>query len=283
MGNETVGANSSVDKSALTRVSDAELLARTEWLAGAERAAVCDLVLHVAEIDRRRAVMKRGYASTFHYCVKRLRYSEGAAYRLIRAARAVRRMPPIEIHLRVGSLSLEAVALLHAHLEEPDVSALLLQCANKTTRAIEALLARRRGAPVIRDSVRHVGVEQKATPPSSALGSREPLLLAAKTVEPSIAVSRPAVEAPVLQPAFQPPPPEAQPRSLIRVSFAVGETFLSRLRRAQDVLRHKYPDGCLEHVIGDALEALLDRKDMDRIVARRLKAAAARRARPPRG
>ncbi len=50
----------------------------------------------------------------------------------------------------------------------------------------------------------------------------------------------------------------------LRFSFTGGEGLLALLRRAQEVLRHKYPAGDLELIFEDALEALLDRKDPDR-------------------
>lgn len=58
-------------------------------------------------------------------------------------------------------------------------------------------------------------------------------------------------------------------RLMERISFAADEVFVARLRRAKQVLPHKYPEGRLEDVLGDALEVPLDKKDMDRIIARR--------------
>lgn len=258
----TVGANSSVGNSALQGLSEAELFGRTERLADRERTAAVDLIMHVAEIDRRRAALKRGYSSTFDYCVRRLRYAEGASYRIIRAARAIRLMPGIELRLRQGALSLESVALLHAHLEDPDAARLVLQCENKSTRAIEALLAKRRTASVSRDVVRLVGIAPCDSPSPAPAPTSVPLVLSSEaTPEPST------------------------PRLLVRICFTADDGLLARLRRAQEVLRHKYPDGRLEGVLGAALDAVLDKKDMDRILARRDAAKAAkanRERRPPR-
>lgn len=250
----TVGANSSpVDKCGFERLSNKELLARTEWLSKVERAAACDLVLHIAELDRRRAAVEAGYNSTFDYCVHRLRYGEGTSYRLIRAARAVRTLPAIEAHLRAGSLSLEAVAILHPYLQDADAAELIRQCASLSTREVEALLAKRKTAPPVRDSVRHIGMATPPPPavptPPAAAAEREPLELSSEPVP-------------------------AEPRCLVRVSFAADERFFALLKRAKEVMNNKYPEGRLENILGDALEALLDRKDMDRIIARRVRARA---------
>jgi hypothetical protein len=256
----TVGANSCpVDNIALQRLSDKELMARTEFLARLERSAACDLVLHISELDRRESLIKSGFNSTFDYCVHRLRYAEGAAYRLIRAARAVRRMPPLEPLLREGALTLEAVALIHPYLKDADASALVQSCVGRSTRYVEALVAKRRTAPSIRDSIRHIG-----TKPSSDSPAKQPL------------------GAPLVLEPGRGPDPYRPEREMVRIVFAAGGRFEALLRRAKSVMLHKYPEGRLEDVLSDALEALLDKKDMDRIVARRAKwrqqTAARRRA-----
>lgn len=258
----TVGANSSpVDNLGLQRLSNRELLARTEWLAKVQRRAACDLVLHIAEIDRRKAALEEGYTSTFDYCAQRLRHSEGAAYRLIRAARSVRALPAIEAYLRDGSLSLESVALIHPFLDEDDAAQLVLSCRRLPTRAVEALLARRKTAPPRRDSIRHIGMERRTTPigGDTATGTDFNLELQAE------------------------PPARKDARALVQFSFIADEAFEARLRRAKLVLLHKYPEGRLEDVLSDALEALLDRRDMDRIVARRAKWRERAAARKPPG
>lgn len=91
----TVGANSGIVNSVdISRLTDDELLARARSLASAERGAVCDLVEHLAEIDRRKLNRSLGYPTLFEYCVYSLGYSEGATYRRIRAARAIQIFPP---------------------------------------------------------------------------------------------------------------------------------------------------------------------------------------------
>lgn len=50
----------------------------------------------------------------------------------------------------------------------------------------------------------------------------------------------------------------------VRFVFDGGEALLALLRRAQEVLKHKYPAGDLDGIFQDALEALLDKKDPDR-------------------
>lgn len=68
----------------------------------------------------------------------------------------------------------------------------------------------------------------------------------------------------------------------VRFAFTASDHLLSLLRRAQDVLRHKYPAGDLEKIFLEALEALLEDKDPERKLRTKEERAAAGRARDPR-
>ena len=98
-------------------LSDQDLLARLEVLAGKEREASVELVAHLAALDSRPALYAaQGYGSLFTYCTQALRLSEDAACNRIEAARACRRFPQILELLASGSLTLTSVRLLARHL-----------------------------------------------------------------------------------------------------------------------------------------------------------------------
>lgn len=245
----------------ISRLTDEELWFRTQALACVERVASYVLVEHLAEVDRRGLPLKKGCTSLFELCVHRLRMSEEAAYRRIRAARAIRKFPPISVLLRDGKLTLETVALLHPFLEKPEAALLVKSCIGLRKWQVQALLAGRQPESVKRDVIRYCGPvvpESEAPPPETT-----PLFEA----EHSGAPTGPAPEA-----ASAPPPPLPQPLPVapdapirvhaIRVSFSADADFHKLLRRAQSLLRHKYPDGRLEGVLRDALTALLKKKDL---------------------
>lgn len=50
----------------------------------------------------------------------------------------------------------------------------------------------------------------------------------------------------------------------VRIAFSASKAVLEKLERARGLLRHKHPDGRLESVVEEALEALLDRIDRGR-------------------
>src|SRR5438876_930288 len=91
-------------------LSDRDLLARLETLAGREREASVELLAHLAALDiRPAAYAAQGYSSLFSYCTQVLRLSEDAACTRIEAARACRRFPVILGLLASGSLTLTSI------------------------------------------------------------------------------------------------------------------------------------------------------------------------------
>ena len=70
-------------------LSDRDLLSRLQQLAGNERAALVELLGHLAELDTRRSVYAaEGFGSLFAYCTRALHLSEDAAGTRIEVARA---------------------------------------------------------------------------------------------------------------------------------------------------------------------------------------------------
>src|SRR6266487_1602041 len=94
-------------------LSDHDLLARLELLAGKEREASVELVAHLAALDSRPSLFAaQGFSSLFSYCTQALRLSEDAACNRIEAARACRRFPLVLDLLATGEVHLTAVRLL---------------------------------------------------------------------------------------------------------------------------------------------------------------------------
>ncbi len=77
----------------VAQLSDQALLTQVQDLAHREREATVALIVHLAELDRRRLYLAEGYSSLFKYCTEVLHLSEHATYNRIEAARAVRRFP----------------------------------------------------------------------------------------------------------------------------------------------------------------------------------------------
>ena len=88
------------------------LLKETKILVSNER-EITALILHcLREIDRRRLYCDLGCSSLFDFCVKQLGYSEGAAYRRIKAARLIAKVPEVEEKIKSGKLNLSQLAMI---------------------------------------------------------------------------------------------------------------------------------------------------------------------------
>lgn len=286
----------------ISKLTNDEVWRRFLALAAAERVVIADLVACLAEVDSRTLVRDKDWPSLFEYCVYSLHWSESAAYRRIRAARAVRRFPIILEMLRDGRLHLEGIVILHAFIDDADFASLLLKAIGMTTKNIERLVADRRRDPPLRDSIRFVGVApapvniaeppialdlipiRPLDPPSTRVDvpARQAAVVAAlpppvENFDPPVpAVSPPPPIENVAPPAVavSPPPAAASPK-LVRIGFTADEGLHLLVLHAQQLMRHKYPDGSLEGIFRDALRLLIEKKDL----GVRAAAAAARRSR----
>ena len=102
---------------ALAHLSDAVLLRDLDALVSQERTATAAVLAHIAEVDARRLYLPAGFPSMYDYCIGKLRLSEQAAMKRIRAGRTARRFPAIFAALAEGRLHLSAVVLLTPHLD----------------------------------------------------------------------------------------------------------------------------------------------------------------------
>src|SRR2546428_487940 len=152
-------------------LSDQDLLARLEVLAGKEREASVELVAHLAALDSRAALYAaQGYGSLFSYCTQALRLSEDAACSRIEAARACRRFPLILELLASGSLTLTSVRLLARHLTAENHQSVLAKARDRRRHEIEALVAELAPRPDLPSMVRKLPCPTATPPPSAGHG-----------------------------------------------------------------------------------------------------------------
>jgi len=219
------------------QLSDRDLLDATARVAGAERRTTVELLTLLAELDARRLYLGEGCSSLFTYCTQVLRLSEHAAYHRIEAARAARQVPVLLGLVADGALTLTTVALLRPHLTTENHARLLEAARHKTKREVEHQIACLAPQPDAKTLVRKVV---------------EPRLVQAAAIAP-------AEPAPVVQ-SSKPAPPVltalAESRYLIKVT--VGAETQRKLRRAQDLLRHRIPNGDPAAVLDLALTLLVD-------------------------
>ena len=123
-------------------LSDEDLLAATRRLIEKEQSLLCELLVHLGEIDERRLYLGRAYPSMFAFCVGELGFSEDAACNRITVARAGRRFPEVIEAVRSSRVHLSGLRLLAAHLTNDNHHDLLAEAAGKSKREIEEIAAR---------------------------------------------------------------------------------------------------------------------------------------------
>lgn len=143
------------DPSGLT---DAQLLAKIDSLVEEERHRLPYFLACLGEADRRTLPDKIGYHSTFDYCVRHLKFSEGEAYRRIHAARATISRPELLSALSDGQLSLTAVSEIAPHVRRADAPEIIARAEGKNIRAIKEILAPLCPEPAKKDLIRTISV-----------------------------------------------------------------------------------------------------------------------------
>jgi hypothetical protein len=131
----------------LSKLSDGEIIERTERLALIERRATAVLVAHLAVLDARRLYLPQGYSSLFTYCTERLHLSEHGAYNRIVAARLSRRFPVILDSLSNGSLHLAAIRIVAPFLSDENCHELIHAVRFQSKRQVEEIVAALSSSP----------------------------------------------------------------------------------------------------------------------------------------
>ena len=104
----------------IKQLSNKELLSHTKLLVQKERRIHIQVLRHLAEIDSRKLFFRQGFFSLFDYAVRELGYSEGAAYRRIKAMKLCCALPETANRLQSGRLSLSAASQLQVFFEKQD-------------------------------------------------------------------------------------------------------------------------------------------------------------------
>jgi hypothetical protein len=269
-------------------LSDDALVAEIKRLLRAERLAISDLVVHLADMDRRDIHLAAGFSSLYTYCVGALGFSEYEAYSRIEVARAGTAFPRIFLLLSEGALTLTTVQLLARRLTVENHDRLLTAARRRTKREVQELLAGLFPQADVADSIRRVPRREASVAPSSAITTPADIPRSAP-IETTTPVAGPASGSLVMaesQSAVSAPRSAAPASSRAveisltpdryHVTFTATAETCALLREAKDRLGHAVPDGSTDQVVNRALKALLAQLDGTRH-------AATEKPRPPRG
>ena len=267
-------------------LSNRELLVEVARLAASEREATTALVALLAEVDARRLHLAEGCSSLFTYCTERLHLSEHTAYHRIEAARAVRAFPVILGYLLDGSVTLTSVTLLRPHLAAENHERLLAAARHRSKREVEVLVRSIAPLPDVRASLRRLPTVTRALakgPSDAAMSAADASKVADILAATTSLSSNSASCAPCATPRPAAVSVLSPERYSLRVTLSVEGH--ARLRRAQELLRHRVPDGDPAVIVERALVLLVEQLERTKFSAKQATAApvAVHDAAPPTG
>lgn len=141
----------------LRKLTDKDLLQKTEMLVQKERATTLEVLQCLREIEIRRLFVDLGFSSMYEMCIKYYKYSEGQTQRRLSAARLLKELPEIESKIQSGSLNITTLAKVQTFvraekqaqniLSKDDKLQLLESLQNKSTREAEKELVRQSHQP----------------------------------------------------------------------------------------------------------------------------------------
>src|SRR5712671_2229190 len=244
-----------------------ELRSATRELVRSSHVVEAELLVHLGEIDERKLYLDWSFSSMFAFCVGELGFSEDVTCNRIDIARAARRMPAILEALRSGQVHLAGLRLLAPHLTPENQEKVLTEAAGKSKRQIEELVARLSPQPPVPTVVRKLPGRPNPPPeasPAFSFGSAMPVA--------------PPESPPAL--AFAPPPapvPRRDQRAVIaplseetfKFQFTGSRACHDKFRQAQDLLRHRIPDGDLATIFEKALDLLIEQVKKERFATGR--------------
>ena len=209
----------------LRELPEEELMARALSACQEERRLVAEVVVYLIEVDRRRLDLRAACSSLFDYCTRHLHMSGGAAHRRINAVRLVKRYPFLLSKLASGELHLCGLLILRDHFTDANAEELAAAASGLSEAKLHELVAARAPRPP---------VPERLGPVAEQAGLPAPM---------------------------QPPARQSRTAPLSSTTYALQLTMTAethaKLRRAQDLMRHRQPDGNLAVVLDRALDALL--------------------------
>ena len=137
-------------------LQDKELLEQVKALSKKEAAVTVELLLHLAEVERRKLFLPLGYSSLFSYCREVLKYSEPAAQRRIASARCCARYPEVTCMLLDREVSLTTVSMVASLLTDENWTEVLEAIKGQSRREVEAVVSRYRPRQKPRETVKPV-------------------------------------------------------------------------------------------------------------------------------
>ena len=246
--------------SALSSLSDAELVAKLPALVAVERNSTADVIEHLVEMERRRLYLAHATSSLYRYCIERLGYSEDAALKRHRVALLALRLPQTLEELRAGTIHLTGLFLLSTHLTENNVDALLTEARGKSRRALEELIARWFPRHDVPSRIEPILPTELGFSFGESLTFQQRRTLDTEPRPGETCCTCPETGNPAARSGLEPLSPARW-----RVEFTASAALRDKLVQAQELLSHAIPNGDLGQLFERALDALLAQETRKRL------------------
>lgn len=236
--------------------SDEELTAKLALAAQDERTALVPLLVRLGEFVKRELSERKGYSHVYDYLTRKVGYSRSAAGRRVAASKAARSYPSVLTMLERGDVHLTAVAMLQRYLTSENHESLLRRAKGKSEEEIDRMIAAIAPRVVPRERIRAVRAQAPSVSSAPAV-SVQPA--------PTPAESHAAELFDGLPPAASAPASEAvatEPE-VYDVRFPADAETVALIKRAKELLRHKFPAGETGAIVKLALRKLLGEIDRD--------------------
>ena len=138
----------------LESLSLVELSQGAKKLVSRERRHTAALIVHLAEISRRKGHLELGYASLFDYCQRHLGLGKYSVWNRTQVANVSRRFPQLLESLIEGKVTLSSLGVLAPHLSEENIDELLGEAEGKTKEEVKEIVAALRPKPAVKPSIR---------------------------------------------------------------------------------------------------------------------------------
>ena len=136
----------------MKNLTDIEVHEETLKASAREKSATLVLLEYLAEMERRRAYLARGYSSLWNYVEKGLGYSPAQTGERISALRLMKAVPEVRESVESGKLSLTTAAALGQFMKREkktvsEIQSILPEVENKSSREVERMLLPETTAP----------------------------------------------------------------------------------------------------------------------------------------
>lgn len=235
------------------RASDGALFEGLEARVVGDRQATAEMLVYLAEADRRELWAAKGHSSMFAMCVERWHMSESTAAKRIWSARAACKFPVVFEMIARGEIHLSALVVLAKHLTEENHREVLERAKHKTRRKVEVLVAELAPKPDV--PARIVALPQRAAAAAPAVEKRENSSTGVLAFDSAEAVTTSSRAVPPLPSGRVSP---LAPRRY-KIELTVGEETRDALRELSELLSHAIPSRDPAAIVERALRELLER------------------------